>query len=194
MSDGEVEVASVPPAPAIALLIERAATSFELDRAAAREYLFRACALIRAQKRPKVAQERPHSHGGLIAWQVKRVIAYVDAHLNASIRGKDLADQLNLSMSHFYRSFKVSVGMTPCEYIIRRRVDAAQQLMRTTSESLCQIAGDCGLSDQSHFCRVFRRVVGQTPNAWRRAQALEPKPDDSAPQAASRERSSRRQQ
>jgi AraC-like DNA-binding protein len=46
----------------------------------------------------------------------------------------------------------------------------AQGLMLTTGETLCAIALRCGLSDQSHFTRLFRRIVGETPYAWRRAR------------------------
>jgi len=50
--------------------------------------------------------------------------------------------------------------------------------MRTTSEPLARIALDCGLCDQSHLTRQFRRLVGMTPRAWRREQArLAPAPD-----------------
>jgi AraC-like DNA-binding protein len=45
-------------------------------------------------------------------------------------------------------------------------------MMLTTTEPLCRIALDCGLCDQSHLTRLFRRVVGTTPNAWRREYAL----------------------
>jgi AraC-like DNA-binding protein len=46
----------------------------------------------------------------------------------------------------------------------------AQSLMLTSREPLCEIALRCGLYDQPHFTRVFRRIVGETPNAWRRTR------------------------
>ena len=104
-------------------------------------------------------------------WQTKRVIDYIEANLGTDIQSKDLTDLVNLSTSHFFRAFKVSVGIPPFEFITRRRVDLAREMMRTTDEALAQIAVACGLSDQSHFCRVFRRIVGQSPNEWRRANA-----------------------
>ena len=160
------------PAPAIVNLIESAAATFEVDRAAAREYLFRAFALLKTQRRP--AQESGHARSGLIGWQMKRVIRYIDENLNARIKAKDLADTLNLSKSHFFRAFKASLGMTPSDYIARRRIEAAQDLMRTTDQPLAHIAVGCGLSDQSHLSRVFRRLVGDSPSAWRKANAQEP--------------------
>jgi AraC-like DNA-binding protein len=42
--------------------------------------------------------------------------------------------------------------------------------MLSTAESLSQIAAQCGMADQAHFCKLFRRLVGESPNAWRRAR------------------------
>ncbi len=159
----------------IASLIESAVSSFEVDRAASREYLFRAFALIRAQaKQPQDSAMDP-ARGRLATWQVTRVIAHIDANLSAPLPTKDLANLVNLSVSHFFRAFKVSVGISPCEYITRKRVDLARELMVTTEDPLSQVALGCGLNDQSSFCRVFRRVVGQSPGEWRRLNADGPR-------------------
>jgi AraC family transcriptional regulator len=155
--------------PAIAALIECAAASFEVDRNASREYLFRAYALLRAQSQPTYDTKTAQTRGRLAMWQTKRVIDYIEANLGTDIQSKGLAELVNLSTSHFFRAFKVSVGIPPFEFITRRRVDKAREMMRTTDDALAQIAVACGLSDQSHFCRVFRRIVGQSPNEWRRA-------------------------
>ena len=159
----------------IANLIENAVSAFEEDRAASRDYLLRAIALIRAQvKQAQVSGVDP-VRGRLATWQVKRVMAYIDANLSSILHSKDLADLVNLSVSHFCRAFKASVGIPPWEYITRRRVDRARELMRSTHEPLSQVALSCGLSDQSSFCRVFRRVIGQSPSEWRRVHATAPR-------------------
>jgi AraC family transcriptional regulator len=152
-------------------LIENAVSAFEEDRAAARDYLLRAIALIRAQTKEAQVSGVDAVRGRLATWQVKRVMAYIEANLSSTLQTKDLADLVNLSASHFCRAFKVSVGIPPWEYITRRRVDRARELMRDTDEPLSQVALSCGLSDQSSFCRVFRRVMGQSPSAWRRMYA-----------------------
>ena len=108
------------------------------------------------------------TRGGLASWQIRRVTAYIEANLMAAIRLKDFTEITRLSTSHFARAFKASLGESVHGYIIRRRMERAQELMLTTNESLCQIALTCGLSDQAHFSRVFRRVVGVSPNVWRR--------------------------
>ena len=162
------------PVPAtIMSLIESAAASFEVDRDASRQFLLRASALLRAGKAVRDRQGRqpegPRALGGLAPWQVNRVAAYIESNLGGNIQATDLATLVNLSTSHFFRGFKASVGLTPFEYVSQRRVELALRLMSTTSDPLSQIAVQCGLCDQSHLCRLFRRLVGQTPDAWRRA-------------------------
>ena len=169
------QVADSPSTPAFVVsLIESAVTAFELDRAAARDYLFRARALLRVQVTPPSVPTMNPVRGRLATWQTKRIIAHIEQNLTAEIRARDLANLANLSVSHFFRAFKVSVGMPPHEYITRRRIDRACEMMRTTEDPLSQVALGCGMNDQSSFCRVFRRVLGQSPSRWRRANATGP--------------------
>ena len=110
------------------------------------------------------------TRGGLAPWQVRRVTEYIEEHLSSTIRLQDLAGVVRLSHSHFCRAFKESLGHPAHAYVMRRRVQRAQRLMLTTEESLSQIAAVCGMADQAHFCKLFRRLVGESPNAWRRTQ------------------------
>jgi AraC-like DNA-binding protein len=108
--------------------------------------------------------------GGLAPWQLRRVATYMDANLADSIRCEDLARVTRLSVSHFMRAFRESFGAPPHAYLMRRRMERAQGLMLTTDAALGQIALDCGLADQSHLTRLFRKLVGESPAAWRRAR------------------------
>jgi AraC-like DNA-binding protein len=108
------------------------------------------------------------TRGALAPWQVRKVDHYVRATLDRSTRVADLARQVSLSVSHFSRAFKTSFGTTPRMYIIRLRLELAQTLMLTTRDSLSQIALLCGLADQAHLSKLFRREVGESPSAWRR--------------------------
>jgi AraC family transcriptional regulator len=105
---------------------------------------------------------------GLAPWQKRKVDRYIADHLDAPILLDDVARQASLSVSHFSRAFKDSYGTTPHMHIIRLRLALAQRLMLTTEESLSQIALACGLANQSHLSRLFRRNVGETPLGWRR--------------------------
>ncbi len=107
--------------------------------------------------------------GGLKAWQVDRVLAYIETHIETSLLATELAALARLSGSYFFRAFKISFGQSPHAYILSRRVACAKRLMMSADPpSLAEIALCCGLADQAHLSRVFRRLVGETPGAWRR--------------------------
>ncbi|MEJ0038150.1 MAG: AraC family transcriptional regulator [Gammaproteobacteria bacterium] len=114
--------------------------------------------------------------GSLAPWQVKRLRQHIEANIAQRLSIEDLARIVNLSASHFSRAFKRSFGDTVHRYVMCRRVEAAQSLMLGTAEDLSRIALTCGMSDQSHLTRWFRRVVGETPASWRRAR-FEPPPE-----------------
>ena len=119
----------------------------------------------------QIACPRPE-RGGLVPWQERKIRAYVEEQLERCLLVGDLANVLSLSVSYFSRCFKKSFGDAPHTYIVKRRIARAQVLMRTTGESLSQIALACGLWDQAHLCRCFRQVTGTTPGAWRRRHAI----------------------
>lgn len=110
----------------------------------------------------------PSTRGGLAPWQIGRVKRHIDKELAGRINIDELAQITRLSTSYFSAAFRASFGTSPHDYICRRRIDHAKHLMLTTDTPLCEIALDCGFADQSHLCRVFRRITGQTPAAWRR--------------------------
>ncbi len=151
-------------------LLADAKAAIESDVIAARACIEQAAELLR----PGLSDDRvrsiraPTPRGGLAPWQAKRVASYIEANLASSIRIEELAKIVQLSTSHFFRVFKQSFGVTPLTYIAHQRVRKAQQLMMGSPESLAEIALACGMCDQAHFTRVFRRVVGSSPRAWRR--------------------------
>jgi AraC family transcriptional regulator len=114
------------------------------------------------------------NRGGLAPWQMQRVTTHIESNLHSTIRIKDLAAAIKLSSSHFCRAFRENFDVSPHRYVMRRRVERAQEMMLTTDASLGHIAVDCGLADQAHFNRLFRRFVGESPGAWRRARASPP--------------------
>jgi AraC family transcriptional regulator len=93
--------------------------------------------------------------------------------LIASNLGNDLsveriARECSLSRSHFSRAFKQATGVAPHTWLLQRRVDKARELLlRQPVLPLTQIAEQCGFSDQPHLTRVFTRLEGITPSAWR---------------------------
>jgi AraC family transcriptional regulator len=112
--------------------------------------------------------------GGLAPWQIQRVTAHIESHLDGPITTQDLATIAKVSTYHFTRAFRESLSETPHGYVMRRRVERAQGLMLTTNVALGRIAIDCGFADQAHFNKLFRRLAGQSPGAWRRARVIPP--------------------
>ena len=156
---------------AIPSLIDAAVAAFDADRDTSRRYLMRASALLRVRHGACADAEgsRPwESRGGLLAWQLNRVVDYIETHLAEKIMAMDLADLANVSVGQLIRAFKISVGVPPFHYIASRRVELACMMMSTTREPLSQIAIACGLCDQAHLCKVFRRMIGMSPSTWRR--------------------------
>jgi AraC-like DNA-binding protein len=107
---------------------------------------------------------------GLPAGKTRRVREFVEAHLSENINLASLATVAGLSVHHFAREFKHSVGITPHQYLIQRRLERAKQMLAQTNLSLSEIAYAAGFSDQSHFCHRFRRMVGTTPREFRWSQ------------------------
>lgn len=107
------------------------------------------------------------SQGGLGAGAIRRVRDFVDAHLAESINVACLAAVAGLSVFHFSREFKRSLGVTPHNYLVTRRIRRARELLETTDLSLSDIARASGFADQGHMARHFRSLVGSTPRQYR---------------------------
>lgn len=104
---------------------------------------------------------------GLSDWQVKKITRHIDQNIRSTLRIADLGELVQLSASHFSRNFKVSFGESPYAYVLSRRISLAKYLICNTEEPLSQIAHDCGMSDQAHMCKLFKRIAGATPYQWR---------------------------
>lgn len=102
-------------------------------------------------------------------WRLKRVLQYVDDHLAAKITLQDLATVAGLSRMHFAAQFRTAVGMRPHEYLLKRRIEAAEQLLKQAEVSLVDVALTVGFQTQAHFTTVFKRFAGDTPHQWRSA-------------------------
>ena len=109
--------------------------------------------------------------GQLAGWQVKRVSRFIDENLTEPILLKDMSAVAQRSTAYFCRAFKRTFGDSPHSYLIARRVKFAGDLMLGSDAPLSEIAQASGFADQSHFCRHFRQVTGQTPAAWRRERS-----------------------
>ena len=106
--------------------------------------------------------------GGLAPWQNERALAWMEQRLELSFTSAEVAALFGMSAGHFTRAFRITQGVSPRQWILRRRVARAQGLLVDPDVALTHVALACGFSEQSHFTRVFTRMVGMPPGAWRR--------------------------
>ena len=106
--------------------------------------------------------------GGLAPWQIKRACERLESDLGEAPSLQQIAAEVDLSVSHFSRAFRISTGLPPHRWLMHQRVKAAKQLLMVHDLPLSEIAISAGFANQSHFTRVFSSVVGISPGAWRR--------------------------
>jgi AraC family transcriptional regulator len=157
----------------VAGILDAALRSWDVDRFAAKFQIEAATAMLRGytEDRPRETPLPASALNGcrrLAPWQARRVKEFIDASLDVKIRVRDCAGEVGLSDGYFSIAFRVTFGATVCHYIRCLRVERAKQLMLDSDEPLSQIAVACGFADQAHYSRVFRDVVGISPNRWRR--------------------------
>ena len=151
-------------------LLMEASASFETDRRRAKLCIQQAAELLQAKQSREDRRQVTFCivRGALAPWQAKRVAAYIESNICSKISAVDLAALVQLSTGHFFRAFKVSFGATPRAYVTRQRMLRAQAIMANSEAPLSRIALECGMCDQAHFSHTFRRIIGVSPNVWRR--------------------------
>ena len=100
--------------------------------------------------------------------KLRRVIAFIEAHLHEHIGLNDLAGAAGLSANHFLRVFKLATGATPYHFLRARRLERARQLLTASTIPLAQLALECGFANQAHFTAAFSRDIGISPGRYRR--------------------------
>nr|WP_027571571.1 AraC family transcriptional regulator [Bradyrhizobium sp. WSM1743] len=109
-------------------------------------------------------------------WRLKRVMQYIDDNLDAKVTLQHLAAVAGLSRMHFAAQFRAAVGMRPHDYLLKRRIERAQELLQRADVSLVDIALSVGFQTQAHFTTVFKRFAGNTPYQWRSARLAQSQP------------------
>jgi AraC family transcriptional regulator len=124
------------------------------------------CELVRSSQQQ--VRTPATNRGGLAGWQIRAVTGYVEEHLDEQIALGVLARVARLSQCHFCRAFKQSLGITPLQYLLQRRVQWAKALLSERANSTTEVGLTLGYAQSSSFTVAFRKVTGQTPSAFRR--------------------------
>jgi AraC family transcriptional regulator len=104
--------------------------------------------------------------GGLTRNQAARVLEYIESNLSGELALTELAGIAGLSLHHFARMFKRTIGAAPHRYVLERRVERAKAMLRTSGASLAEISFSTGFCSQSHLTNTFRRMLSATPTEY----------------------------
>ena len=119
-------------------------------------YLAVQSGLTLQEKRPGRARER-----------IKQVLGYIEEHYGEELDISQAAGMCFYSQSHFMKYFKQYTGQSFVNYLNDYRLSRAGGFLRTTGDTVTEIAGRCGFDNLSYFNRLFRRKYGMTPKEYR---------------------------
>ncbi len=105
--------------------------------------------------------------GGLSPSKLRLVKTFVNQNLASGLSLTEIANLVHMGPCHFARAFKESTGLSPHQYVLRRRIDRAVEMLKDERSSLAGIAYDLGFSSQGHFTTVFRKFTGTQPSNYR---------------------------
>lgn len=105
---------------------------------------------------------------GIPGWRMRRLIAYIEEHLDGNLSLESMAGQVDVSPLYLARAFKVAMGQSPHQYVLARRLERAKELLRNTDTPIVEVALASGFSSQSHLSNWFVRLVGVSPALYRR--------------------------
>ncbi len=103
----------------------------------------------------------------LPAQTLKRSIERIEASISQGVSLEELAREARLSRSYFADAFRKTTGMAPHQYLTRRRLEKARELLNSSRLALTDIALQCGFSSQSHLSSMFRKAFGTSPRRYR---------------------------
>jgi AraC family transcriptional regulator len=137
---------------------------------------------------PPARERRTVGEAGLSPQRLARSRQYVENRLGGDLTVGELARAVDMSLFHFARAFKQSMGKTPHAYVLERRIAAAQSLVLNTTRPLNEISAELGFSNPSHFSAVFGRLTGTSPSAYRLrgAEGTRPRADSVRSRRATR--------
>ena len=100
---------------------------------------------------------------GLSPLKLREIKEYIDVNLDLNLKIVELAAIAQISPYHFIRLFRKSLGQTPYQYILQRRIEKGKNLLQHSQLSVEEIAANLGFCDRSHFAKYIKRFTGLTP-------------------------------
>jgi AraC-like DNA-binding protein len=110
--------------------------------------------------------------GDMVPEKIKKAVYFIRSHLTEKITLKVLCDYCSISPQHLIRLFQSTYNITPIQYINNIKIAHSKELLRKTPLSIKEIAYEIGIDDPSYFSRLFYKVAGEYPTAFRERVAL----------------------
>ncbi len=114
---------------------------------------------------------KPPEEHSTAPFKIKKVVQYIHENLDRKITLPELAEKAGLNMYYFARTFKKYLNESPYQYMLKARIEKSKTLLVTEDHNLAQIAFSLGFENHSHFSQTFRKIVGISPDAFRKSQS-----------------------
>lgn len=107
------------------------------------------------------------SQPGTQAYSVRQMMAFADRHFTKECRLADVAKHLGFNGAYLSRAFRAQNGSSFTQYVVRRRIEHAKDLLAKNHLRVLDISAACGFASLSQFNRAFKKETGMPPTAWR---------------------------
>nr|WP_306792942.1 AraC family transcriptional regulator [Neobacillus paridis] len=98
---------------------------------------------------------------------MEKAVDYIEQNFKEAITLEKTAEYVNLTPFYFSKIFKERMGVTFIDYLTELRINYAKEEMKSPEKSLKEICFDAGYKDPNYFCRVFKKITGDTPTEYR---------------------------
>jgi two-component system response regulator YesN len=100
-------------------------------------------------------------------YKIQQAVCHINDTYQTDIRRSAVAGKAGMSPSHFSRMFRKVMGVSYQEYVNSKRITKAKELLCTSPRSITDIAVSLGFADPTGFGRIFKKLTGHTPSAYR---------------------------
>jgi transcriptional regulator GlxA family with amidase domain len=106
--------------------------------------------------------------------RVEKAVRYIEGNLSESLSNEECAKMVSMATNSFARLFQTDMGISLGQYILKRRMAQACQLLHHTQSSIDLIADEVGFCNRHHFSRMFKKVIGESPAFYRKTLRMKP--------------------
>ncbi|OYU83510.1 MAG: hypothetical protein CFE24_10920 [Flavobacterium sp. BFFFF2] len=107
-----------------------------------------------------------------IPFILKQSIAHINNHIESKIDIEEIASKTPWGYNHYIRIFKEYVGLTPYQYVVKKRIERAETILIETDVKIQQISYELGFDSHGAFTKLFKKITGKTPEQYRKFYAI----------------------